>query len=80
MYESKRIWSDILPVTTLSGKHGIHDGIPRISLKTLEDGSKLFHLVQNCLYMKWKIFGNVIKLIGHNLESAGFSTEYRIIC
>ena len=27
-----------------------------------------------------RVFGNVFKLIGHNLESTEYSTEFRIIC
>ena len=30
--------------------------------------------------MSWRIFGNVFKLIGHNLENMEFLTEFRIIC
>ena len=30
--------------------------------------------------VSWRIFGNVIKLIGHNLENIEFSTEFQIIC
>ena len=58
----------------------ILDGIPWNSFKTFENGSKLFHLVQNCLGMICKIFGNVINLIGHNLEKTEFLTELRGNC
>ena len=44
------------------GKHGILDGILRNLFETLENGSKLFHMIPNRRYMKGKIFGNLITL------------------
>ena len=49
MHESWHIRSDIFAVTTFSGKLCILDGIPQNLFKTFENGSKLVHMVQNCL-------------------------------
>ena len=58
----------------------ILDGIPQSLFKTFGNGSKLLHMVQNCLWIKWKLFGNIIKLMGHNLENTEFLTGFRGTC
>ena len=37
-------------------------------------------MVPNCQQMKWKIFGNLINVVGHNLENTEFLTEFRVTC
>ena len=63
VYESKRIRSDIFPVTRVSGKHGILGGIPRNFSKRLKTDSKRFQMVQSYPSMSLRTIVNVIKLI-----------------
>ena len=51
-----------------------------MSRSVFEIGSKLFQMVQIYISMTWMIFGNVIRLIWHNLENMEYLTEFRRIC
>ena len=54
--------------------------VPRNFFKSLETDSKLLQMVKIYPSMSWRIFGNVIKLVGHNLENTEFLTEFLGTC